>query len=78
MIDRSIARIDAMLAFLGGRSEGSVAGVMSDAGLCVGQAAALAVNCSVAHRGYDDEAGVSKPLPQGRFISPIVASRIAG
>jgi len=78
MIDRSIMRIDAMLAFLGGRSEASLAGVMSDSGLCVGQAAPPAIKGCVAHDGHDDEAGASKPLPRGQFISPIVASRAAG
>jgi hypothetical protein len=78
MIDRSITRIDAMLAFLGGRSEASLAGVMSDPGLCVGETAPPAIKCCVAHRGYDGEAGASKPLPQGQFSSRIVASRAAG
>jgi len=76
MIDRSIMRIDAMLAFLGGRA--SLAGVMSDPGLCFGETAPPAIKCCVAHRGYDGEAGASKPLPQGKFTRRIVASRAAG
>lgn len=68
MTDRSTKRIDAMLAFLGGRSEASPAGVTS----------ARDIECRIAHRGCDDEAGASRPLLQGPFISAIVATRAAG
>jgi len=68
MTDRSIKRIDAMLAFLGGRSEASPTGVTSDRD----------IECRVAHRGHDDESGASRPPLRGQFISAIVATRAAG
>jgi tetratricopeptide (TPR) repeat protein len=37
-----------------------------------------AIKRRAVHRGHHDESRASKPLPQGEFICPIVASRAAG
>lgn len=60
MIDRSIMRIDAMLAFLGGRSEGAPAGARSDPGLRVGQTRSSVAMTKPAH----EELCSSAPLSQ--------------